>query len=78
LVTEWVGDQEENVFLPKRIEALDGIHVATVAAESFHALALVLCGRNRRVYSWGARDRHGHPKLGSLVVETTPTRRYGH
>jgi alpha-tubulin suppressor-like RCC1 family protein len=27
------GDEEEGVFLPKRIEALDGIHVATAAAD---------------------------------------------
>lgn len=33
-------DDVDNVFLPKRIEALDGIHVATVAAGDCHALAL--------------------------------------
>jgi alpha-tubulin suppressor-like RCC1 family protein len=43
-------DEEENVSLPKRIEALEGIHVATVAAGKGHALALTRCGR---VYSWG-------------------------
>jgi alpha-tubulin suppressor-like RCC1 family protein len=47
------GEGDENVFmfLPKRIEALDGVHVATVAAGGFHALALTRCGR---VHSWGA------------------------
>jgi alpha-tubulin suppressor-like RCC1 family protein len=43
----------ENVFLPKRIEALDGIHVVTVAAKSSHTLALTRCGQ---VYSWGTWD----------------------
>jgi alpha-tubulin suppressor-like RCC1 family protein len=47
------GDELGGVFLPKRIEALDGIHVTTVAAGSLHALALTRCGR---VYSWGADD----------------------
>jgi alpha-tubulin suppressor-like RCC1 family protein len=43
-------DEEEGMFLPKRIEALDGAHVATVAAGVSHALALTRCGR---VYLWG-------------------------
>jgi alpha-tubulin suppressor-like RCC1 family protein len=34
----------EDVFVPKRIEALDGIHVDTVAAGAYHALALTRCG----------------------------------
>jgi alpha-tubulin suppressor-like RCC1 family protein len=46
-----IGGADVGVFLPKRIEALDGIHVVTVAADRFHALALTRCGR---VYSWGA------------------------
>jgi alpha-tubulin suppressor-like RCC1 family protein len=41
---------EEDVFRPKRIEALDSIHVVTVAAGDLHTLALTRCGR---VYSWG-------------------------
>jgi alpha-tubulin suppressor-like RCC1 family protein len=49
---------EDNGFLPKRIEALDGIHVASVAAGEYHALALTRCGR---VYSWGDLVR---PQLG--------------
>jgi alpha-tubulin suppressor-like RCC1 family protein len=48
------GNEEEDVFLPKRITALDGLHVATVAAGRVHALALTRCGR---VYSWGAINR---------------------
>jgi alpha-tubulin suppressor-like RCC1 family protein len=48
------GDEDEGVFLPKRIEALDGIHVVSVAAEDFHALALTRCGR---VYSSGGHGR---------------------
>jgi alpha-tubulin suppressor-like RCC1 family protein len=57
------GDREVGVFLPKRIEALDGIHVATVAAGDLHALALTRCGR---VYTWRAMDRHSiaHAVLG--------------
>jgi alpha-tubulin suppressor-like RCC1 family protein len=43
----------EGVFLPKRIEALDGIHVASVVAGAFHALALTGSGR---VYSWAHSD----------------------
>jgi hypothetical protein len=39
------------VFLPKRIVALNGLHVVSVAAGFWHALALTRCGR---VYSWGA------------------------
>jgi alpha-tubulin suppressor-like RCC1 family protein len=45
-------DEEEHVYFPKRIEALDGIHVAIVAVGVSHALALTRCGR---VYSWGAQ-----------------------
>jgi alpha-tubulin suppressor-like RCC1 family protein len=48
------GFEMEDVFLPKRIEALDGIHVAAVATGKLHALALTRCGR---VYSWGAKGR---------------------
>jgi alpha-tubulin suppressor-like RCC1 family protein len=48
------GDAEVGVFVPKRIEALDGIHVATAAAGRVHAFALTRCGR---VYSWGADGR---------------------
>jgi alpha-tubulin suppressor-like RCC1 family protein len=44
-------DMGGSVFLPKRIEALDGIHVVTVAAGDMHAVALTQCGR---LYSWGA------------------------
>jgi alpha-tubulin suppressor-like RCC1 family protein len=47
-------DEERSVYLPKHIEALDGIPVSTVAAGDSHALALTRCGR---VYSWGAKDR---------------------
>jgi alpha-tubulin suppressor-like RCC1 family protein len=47
------GDEDEDVFLPKRIKALDGVHVATVAAGDYHALALSRCGR---VYSWGLME----------------------
>jgi alpha-tubulin suppressor-like RCC1 family protein len=43
------GDEEEGVFLPKRIEALDGIYMSMVAAGDHHALALT---RDGRVYSW--------------------------
>jgi hypothetical protein len=43
-------DYKVGVFRPKRIQALDGIHVAAVAAGDSHALALTRCGR---VYSWG-------------------------
>jgi alpha-tubulin suppressor-like RCC1 family protein len=39
------GDEFEGMYLPKRIEALDGIHVASVAAGVFHALALTRCGQ---------------------------------
>jgi alpha-tubulin suppressor-like RCC1 family protein len=51
------GDGED-VFLPKRIEALDGMHVASVDAGIHHALALTRCGR---VYLWGDRVT---PQLG--------------
>jgi alpha-tubulin suppressor-like RCC1 family protein len=53
------GDEDDNVFHPKRIEALDGIHVATVAAGMCHALALTRCGR---VYEWIGlySSVHGH------------------
>jgi alpha-tubulin suppressor-like RCC1 family protein len=44
------GSTDDSVLLPKRIEALDGLHVVTVAAGVFHTLALTRCGR---VYSWG-------------------------
>jgi alpha-tubulin suppressor-like RCC1 family protein len=54
------GNEEVDVFLPKRIEALDGIYVATVAVGDYHALALTRCGR---VYSWGA-DGQVDPGLG--------------
>jgi alpha-tubulin suppressor-like RCC1 family protein len=54
-------DEEEDVFLPTPIEALDGVYVAAVAAGDYHALALTRCGR---VYSWGSLGRdnmaHGH------------------
>jgi alpha-tubulin suppressor-like RCC1 family protein len=46
----------ENVLLPKRIEALDGLHVVSVAAGDWHALDLTKCGR---VYLWGADGRDG-------------------
>jgi hypothetical protein len=42
----------ENQVLPKRIEALDGYHVATVAAGDYQSLALTACGR---VFWWGGR-----------------------
>jgi alpha-tubulin suppressor-like RCC1 family protein len=48
-----------DVHLPKRIEALDGIHVAAVAAGEEHAIALTRCGH---VCSWGV---HGSDTLGS-------------
>jgi alpha-tubulin suppressor-like RCC1 family protein len=51
-----LGHGEEDarhVFLPKRIEALDCIHVVTVAAGAQHTLALTRCGS---AYSWGASD----------------------
>jgi alpha-tubulin suppressor-like RCC1 family protein len=47
-------DEDEDVFLPRRIEALDGIHIRTVAAGKHHTLALTWCGK---VYTWGAIDR---------------------
>jgi alpha-tubulin suppressor-like RCC1 family protein len=47
----------EALSVPKRIDALDGIHVATVAAGDRHALALTVYGR---VYSWGAAGHDGH------------------
>jgi alpha-tubulin suppressor-like RCC1 family protein len=46
-----VGDVDEDVFLFKRIGALDGMHVASVAASDGHTLALTRCGR---VYWWGS------------------------
>lgn len=56
------SDQDERVFLPKRIEALDGMHVTTVAAGNWHALALTVCGR---MYSWGiSGDGNIEPELG--------------
>jgi alpha-tubulin suppressor-like RCC1 family protein len=58
-------DPRQSVFVPKRIEALKGIHMASVAAGDYHALALTRCGR---VYSWRENSRrvlvHG---LGSDV-----------
>jgi E3 ubiquitin-protein ligase HERC4 len=44
----------EDVLLLKLIEALDGIHVTTVAAGDYHTLALTRCGR---VYTWGEEGR---------------------
>jgi hypothetical protein len=55
----------EDVFLPKRIEALDGIHVASVAAGTWHALALTRCGK---VYSWGQGAHHCSLGLGDGSV----------
>jgi alpha-tubulin suppressor-like RCC1 family protein len=49
----------KSVCLPRRIEALDGIHVATFVAGDIHTLALTRCGR---VYSWGANG--GDCELG--------------
>jgi alpha-tubulin suppressor-like RCC1 family protein len=54
------GDYREAVFLPKRIAALDGTHVATVAAGASHALALTRCGQ---VDLWGEAG-HDNPVLG--------------
>jgi alpha-tubulin suppressor-like RCC1 family protein len=51
------GEEEECVYLPKRNKALDGVHVTTVAAGAFHALALTNCGQ---VYSWGSS---GHDRI---------------
>jgi alpha-tubulin suppressor-like RCC1 family protein len=45
------GDSGNHI-LPKRIEALDGLYVATVATGGCQSLALTACGR---VYWWGAR-----------------------
>jgi alpha-tubulin suppressor-like RCC1 family protein len=47
-------DWSVDVFLPRRIKALDGIHVVAVAAGIMHSLALTRCGQ---VCSWGAIDR---------------------
>jgi alpha-tubulin suppressor-like RCC1 family protein len=51
------GEYEEELFVyfPKRIEALDGIHVVAVAAGDRHALALTQRGQ---VYSWGPDGPH--------------------
>jgi alpha-tubulin suppressor-like RCC1 family protein len=49
-------DTMDDVYLPKRIEALDGLHVVAVAAGDVHTLALTRCGR---VYSWGSDDGDG-------------------
>jgi alpha-tubulin suppressor-like RCC1 family protein len=54
-------EEEDGVYLPKRIEALDGIYVTTVAAGRSHALALTRCGQ---VYSWGPVYKPDHPELG--------------
>jgi alpha-tubulin suppressor-like RCC1 family protein len=35
----------ETRILPKRVEALDGVYVASVAAGGHHSLALTACGR---------------------------------
>jgi alpha-tubulin suppressor-like RCC1 family protein len=51
------GDASQPVFLPKRIEALHGVHVTSVAAGESHALALTSRGR---VYPWGA---NGHESI---------------
>jgi alpha-tubulin suppressor-like RCC1 family protein len=45
------GDHETHS-LPKRVEALDGVYVATVATGYRQSLALTACGR---VFWWGAR-----------------------
>jgi alpha-tubulin suppressor-like RCC1 family protein len=42
------NDDVELVFIPKRVEALHGIRVASVAAGTYHALALTRCGRCTR------------------------------
>jgi alpha-tubulin suppressor-like RCC1 family protein len=38
------GDDETHI-LPKRVEALDGVHVAAVATGGYQSLALTACGR---------------------------------
>jgi alpha-tubulin suppressor-like RCC1 family protein len=48
------GNEQESQLLPRRIEALNNIRVATVAAGDNHVLALTKCGR---VSSWGAAGR---------------------
>jgi E3 ubiquitin-protein ligase HERC4 len=54
------GRELEEVYLPKRIDALNGVHVVSVAAGSWHALALTRCGR---VHSWGDNEE-GNLELG--------------
>jgi alpha-tubulin suppressor-like RCC1 family protein len=49
------GDDDVGIYLPKRIEALDGVHVVTVAAGDRHTLALTRCGR---VFPWGGDGPH--------------------
>jgi alpha-tubulin suppressor-like RCC1 family protein len=51
------GGGSQHVYRPKRIEAFDGIPVATVVAGSRHSLALTMCGR---VYSWGGAGHDGN------------------
>jgi E3 ubiquitin-protein ligase HERC2 len=46
------GDTEDQI-LPRRIEALDGTQVATIAAGESHSLALTFDGR---VFCWGGSD----------------------
>jgi alpha-tubulin suppressor-like RCC1 family protein len=46
-----LGDYETHI-LPKRVQALDGVHMAAVAAAWFQSLALTASGR---VFWWGGR-----------------------
>jgi alpha-tubulin suppressor-like RCC1 family protein len=50
----------ESVFFPKRIEALAGVSMTSVAAVDSHGFALTRCGR---VFSWGAAA-NDNPELG--------------
>jgi alpha-tubulin suppressor-like RCC1 family protein len=51
----------DNLFLPQRIEALDGTHMQSVAAGEYHCLALTRCGR---VSAWGAARASALAELG--------------
>jgi hypothetical protein len=64
------GNEEQGVFLPKRIEALDGLRVASVAAGHSQALALTECGL---LYSWGVVEDGdlGKAELGRGTDDNT-------
>jgi hypothetical protein len=67
------GDRESRI-LPKRIEALEGVYVATVAAHGCQSLALTACGR---VFWWGKRPTSTHALEQQLLPQLMDPSAFG-